>query len=192
MIVKSFITLITIFVIGSLQAQTTYYVDATTGNDTNLGTTQILAWKTIQKVENMSVNFQPGDSILFKKGEVWNGEQLKPSNHPDGTINNPITYASYGAGAKPIINLHIEQSPVWTDKGNNIYIPSFYLPYDLVVYPDVFLAKPQETSFVPRNLMRKLKKLKEEKSVQKEMYSMWSSALWAGDKKIPDSNTLLI
>jgi hypothetical protein len=121
MIVKSFITLIAIFVIGSLQAQTTYYVDATAGNDTNLGTTQILAWKTIQKVENMSVNFQPGDSILFKKGEVWNGEQLKPSNHPDGTINNPITYASYGAGAKPIINLHIEQSPVWTDEGNDIW-----------------------------------------------------------------------
>ena len=121
MTIKNFITLIAIFVISSLQAQTTYYVDATTGNDANIGTTQNLAWQTIQKVESMSVTFQPGDSILFKKGEIWNGKQLEPSNHPSGTINNPITYSSYGTGAKPVINLHIEQSPVWTDEGNNIW-----------------------------------------------------------------------
>lgn len=43
-----------------------YYVDNTTGNDTNDGLLQTTAWRTISKVNNASL--RPGDSILFKRG----------------------------------------------------------------------------------------------------------------------------
>jgi len=118
--IKNLIILITLLATNTLYA-TNYYVDATSGNDSNSGTTSATAWQTISKMTSMSVSFQPGDSILFKKGEVWNGDPIHSSNHPSGTVNNPITYGSYGTGAKPIINIHIEQSPTWTDEGSNIW-----------------------------------------------------------------------
>lgn len=99
----------------------TYYVDATNGNDGNVGTSELLAWKTISHVMSQAVNFQPGDFILFKKGEVWNGERLYSPNHPSGTINSPITYGAFGTGDKPVINIHVNQNPNWTDEGNNIW-----------------------------------------------------------------------
>jgi len=98
-----------------------YYVDASGGNDLNSGISEKLAWQTISKVVSMSSSFQPGDSILFKKGEVWNGERLKSLSQASGVVGSPITYGSYGSGAKPIINVHVNQEPSWTDQGNNIW-----------------------------------------------------------------------
>jgi len=98
-----------------------YYVDFTSGNDANQGTSPATAWKTIDKVNNEMNNFVAGDSILFKRGETWNGERLYSSTHPSGNMNNPIVYSTYGNGAKPIINIHVEQSPTWTDEGNNTW-----------------------------------------------------------------------
>ncbi len=103
----------------SLQAQTTYFVDAINGNDSNNGTSGSSAWQSIQKVESMSSTFQPGDSILFKRGQEWNGQPISLSYHPSGTMNAPITYSSYGNGAKPVINIHTVQNPTWTNQGNN-------------------------------------------------------------------------
>jgi parallel beta-helix repeat protein len=75
-----------------------YYVDATNGNDRNSGLSPSTAWKTISKVN--SSNLQPGDNILFKRGESWR-EQLKvPSS---GSNGNPITFTAYGSGDKPVI-----------------------------------------------------------------------------------------
>lgn len=71
----------------------TYYVDATNGNDTNDGLSADTAWKSLDKVN--SVIFQPGDHILFKKGETWTG-WLKPQG--SGEAGNPIVIASYGDG----------------------------------------------------------------------------------------------
>ena len=47
----------------------TYYVDATNGNDSSNGLSPETPWKTIAKVNASS--FQPGDQILFKRGEDW-------------------------------------------------------------------------------------------------------------------------
>jgi parallel beta-helix repeat protein len=77
----------------------TYYVDATSGLDSNNGLSNVTAWKTLAKVSNTS--FTPGDNILLKSGEVWR-EQLKVNQ--SGNRSNVITYSSYGAGHKPIIN----------------------------------------------------------------------------------------
>jgi len=77
----------------------TYYVDATNGSDSNSGTSPEIAWKTINKVNNSS--FNPGDSILFKKGEIWREQLTIPSS---GSSGNPITFGAYGSGVKPTLN----------------------------------------------------------------------------------------
>jgi len=46
---------------------TTYYVDATGGNDNNTGTTTTHAFKSMSKVNTST--FSAGDSILFKRGK---------------------------------------------------------------------------------------------------------------------------
>jgi hypothetical protein len=81
---------------------TTYYVDATGGNDGDLGTSEGTAWQTIGKVNGET--FASGDSILFKRGETWvtAGSSLVPPS--SGTAGSPITLADYGSGAKPIID----------------------------------------------------------------------------------------
>jgi len=78
---------------------TTYYVDATNGNDNNVGTSPDTAWETVSKVNNES--FAPGDSILFKRGNAWTGTKLVISD--DGKAGQPITVGAYGSGDKPSI-----------------------------------------------------------------------------------------
>lgn len=103
---KCFIFIVTLCMIASIglpssvsAAGTTYYVDSVNGNDANTGTSTLAAWKTLSKV-NATV-FNPGDTILFKTGGVWNG-QLSPQG--SGTSGNPIVIDMYGTGSKPIIN----------------------------------------------------------------------------------------
>ena len=79
-----------IFVSTSALA-TTYYVDAKQGQDTNTGTSEDAAWKTIAMV-NVS-SFMPGDQILFKRGGVWR-EPLTVS--ASGEPGKPITFGAYG------------------------------------------------------------------------------------------------
>ena len=77
---------------------TVYYVDATDGNDNNNGKAPETAWKSLDKVN--SIEFQPGDKILFEKGETWTGA-LKPQG--SGVKGAPIVIASYGEGDKPVL-----------------------------------------------------------------------------------------
>ena len=78
----------------------TYYVDFTTGLDSDSGLTEALAWKTLVKVRGRT--FQPGDSILFKRGETWTAENLTFLS--SGTAAAPILYGAYGTGNRPVIN----------------------------------------------------------------------------------------
>src|SRR5580658_4807186 len=56
----------------------TYYVSSSTGSDTNSGTASTAAWQTIAHVNAQT--FQPGDSILFRRGDVWNESLAPPSS----------------------------------------------------------------------------------------------------------------
>jgi len=87
-----------------IQAQTTYYIDNTSGNDSNSGQSDQTAWKTLGKVESYSNNpgFLPGDKILFKRGEIWQGESLNFKS--SGIQELPITMGTYSFGSKPIIS----------------------------------------------------------------------------------------
>jgi hypothetical protein len=75
-----------------------YYV-AANGSDSNSGLRREEPWQTLNKVN--SFTFDPGDSILFKRGDSWIG-QLKPQG--GGTASNPILLSAYSDGAHPYIN----------------------------------------------------------------------------------------
>ncbi len=76
----------------------TIYVSQSSGDDNAAGTSPATAWKTLAKT---SIDYQPGDSILLKKGDTWN-EELTPKG--SGTAQNPIRISSYGDGKKPVID----------------------------------------------------------------------------------------
>ncbi len=76
----------------------TYYVDAIGGLDGNAGTSVSTPWKTLSKVN--SVTLQPGDSVLFKRNCQFRGMLTPQGNGAEG---KPITLDAYGKGNKPVI-----------------------------------------------------------------------------------------
>ncbi len=102
------------FVLPSLANATTYYI-ATSGSDTNNGTSTSTPWKTLAKVKNAT--FNPGDNILFKRGDSWEGGITVSSS---GASGNPITYGAYGTGDKPVIT-GFKTISSWTNLGEGIY-----------------------------------------------------------------------
>ncbi|MET9735448.1 right-handed parallel beta-helix repeat-containing protein [Streptomyces sp. NPDC006458] len=77
---------------------TTYYVSASGGSDQNSGTSANSPWKSLAKVS--ATTFQPGDSILLKAGDSWNGQIWPKGSGADGA---PIQINQYGTGGKPQI-----------------------------------------------------------------------------------------
>src|SRR5262249_5128560 len=77
----------------------TYYVDAKNGNDSGSGTSPASAWKSIEKVNGFQ--FEPGDSILFKRGGIWREQLNFPSSGAEG---RPIVLDAYGNGPLPVIS----------------------------------------------------------------------------------------
>ncbi|MFJ9633661.1 right-handed parallel beta-helix repeat-containing protein [Streptomyces sp. NPDC101175] len=78
-------------------AGTSYYVDCSaSANGTG---TSASPWNTVSSVN--STTFAAGDSILFKAGTTCTG-QLTPGG--SGASGSNISMASYGSGAKPIID----------------------------------------------------------------------------------------
>jgi hypothetical protein len=84
---------------GGVSWAATFYVSATSGNDANDGLSSATPWKTIWKVNSSS--FQPGDSILFKSGDLWREQLVPPSS---GTSGSVISFGAYSGALKPVIS----------------------------------------------------------------------------------------
>nr|WP_319509289.1 right-handed parallel beta-helix repeat-containing protein [uncultured Draconibacterium sp.] len=105
-IALSFIT----FSVGA----TNYYVSAS-GDDGNSGTSESLAWRSLAKVS--STTFKPGDQVLFRKGDTFNGTlKVKGS----GSATSPIKIGAYGSGAMPVIS-GLSKVTGWELHENGIY-----------------------------------------------------------------------
>ena len=85
---------------GVAHSAQTYYVDATNGDDANPGTSEAVPWQTVAKVSEQT--FQPGDTVLLKRGETWAGH-LEVGEDSHGDASRPITFGAYGNGEKPVI-----------------------------------------------------------------------------------------
>lgn len=118
MSVKKIILCIFIFFIfnQTISYASDFYV-SNTGNDNNSGLSESQPWETLSKVNNY--NFKPGDVVHFKSGNIWR-EQLIPKS---GAKGNPITYTSYGTGAKPSFYGSMSKSSPddWTEESTNIW-----------------------------------------------------------------------
>ncbi|NQX69721.1 right-handed parallel beta-helix repeat-containing protein [Paenibacillus alba] len=79
-------------------AGSVYYVDATAGLDKRDGKSPETAWQSIGKVSGAAL--QPGDKVLFKRGEIWRGGLFAPG--ASGTADNPIVFGSYGPTNLPL------------------------------------------------------------------------------------------
>ena len=91
------LTPVTTLILASLPCvAATYYVDATSGSDTNPGTAITAPWKTLAKVD--TTEFKPGDRILLRAGDIWH-EQLAPRS--SGSAAAPIVFDRYGEGPRP-------------------------------------------------------------------------------------------
>ncbi len=96
---KLFFTLVFALTMQSTLA-TTYYFSLTLGDDNrsiNQAKNASTPWKTLTKQNLLSGILKSGDSIVFKKGDVWVGTTLVPNC-------NGIIFSSYGLGAKPVID----------------------------------------------------------------------------------------
>ena len=80
---------------------TNYYISNADGNDNNNGTSATTAWKTINKVNSSNSLFVAGDSVFFKKGDIFYGSLTISGK--SGTEAKPIVYTTYGTGNMPIL-----------------------------------------------------------------------------------------
>lgn len=94
----------------------TFHV-AASGNDVNGGLSQESPWRSLNKVN--TAELQPGDKVLFKRGDTWRG-QLVPQSGKEGA---PITYAAYGKGGKPLLLGSVSRNDPrdWQHEGGNIW-----------------------------------------------------------------------
>ena len=91
--------LLLLLLLMSNALSTTFYVDATAGNDSLSGASPDMAWQTLAKVSDTT--FVAGDTILFKAGERLTG-QFRPKG--SGSEDAAIVVDMYGDGDRPILD----------------------------------------------------------------------------------------
>lgn len=89
---------------GGLSYSAEYFVDSQAGDDARDGLSEAAAWKSLEKVNAAAL--QPGDVVRFKRGGLWRGS-LVPRSGEEG---RPVTYTTYGKGAKPILQQSVDRS----------------------------------------------------------------------------------
>jgi hypothetical protein len=130
---------------------TTYFVSSSTGNDGNSGTSTSTAWKTIAHVNAQT--FQPGDSILFKRGDVWNESLIPPSS---GSPGNAIAFDAYGTGPAPnLTGYYAVPTSAWVPVSGNAWkapLPATYSTINFCLFGSIW---GQKVSAVSSNLTAK-------------------------------------
>jgi hypothetical protein len=133
-----FILLISAFCSGA--SATTYYVSSSGGNDANNGTSGSTAWQTVAHVNGHT--FSPGDSILFRRGDVWNESLAPPSS---GSSGNPIAFDAYGTGAAPnLTGYYAVPASAWVLVTGNAWkapVPSTYTAINFCLFGSVWGQK---------------------------------------------------
>ena len=124
----------------TMASATTYYVSSSAGSDANSGTSSGAAWQTVAKVNGQT--FLAGDSILFKRGDVWN-ESLAPAS--SGSSGNPITFDAYGTGAAPnLTGYYAVPATAWVLVTGNAWkaaLPAGYTTINFCLFGSVWGQK---------------------------------------------------
>jgi parallel beta-helix repeat protein len=90
--------ILALVVLTGIKAFSTNYYISFKGSDDNNGRSPNSSWKSLAAISDKS--FNPGDSILLKCGEVFEGAV---TINFSGTSQKPIVISSYSSGAAPVI-----------------------------------------------------------------------------------------
>ncbi len=87
-------------VCGQLQAKN-YYFSASGDDAKNTGSSATSPWKSLEKLNSVMIGLQPGDSVLFRRGNVFHGELRITQS---GTKKSVIYFGAYDRGEKPVFD----------------------------------------------------------------------------------------
>ncbi|MDM7925247.1 MAG: right-handed parallel beta-helix repeat-containing protein, partial [bacterium] len=96
--------LLLVSILHGIASCSVYYVDSSNGNDAAAGRTPSEAWKTLSRVNDAEL--LPGDSVLFRRGDVFRGQLIPVS----GSEAGDVIYGAYGAGRKPRLLGSVDRS----------------------------------------------------------------------------------
>lgn len=117
----SYTSLLLIFSSNVQQAKANnFYFSTSTGDDSRSSVqaqNPSTPWKTLTKLNSYFAFLNPGDSILFNRGEEYTGSIIISKS---GTSSLPIVISAYGIGSKPIIT-GFTQIDSWIDLGGGIW-----------------------------------------------------------------------
>jgi len=97
-----------------------YYFSSTKGNDYRTSIeaqNRLTPWQTITKLNAVMRILQPGDSVLFKRGEVFYGALVITKS---GNATLPLVFADYGTGDKPEIS-GLTKLSNWTNMSHGLW-----------------------------------------------------------------------
>jgi hypothetical protein len=134
------ISIIMLLTWSCVASATTYYVSSSAGSDANNATSVTTPWQTIAHVNGQT--FLPGDSILFRRGDVWN-ESLIPAS--SGGSGNPITFDAYGTGAPPnLTGYYAVPAGAWVPVTGNAWkapLPAAYSTINFCLFGSIWGQK---------------------------------------------------
>ncbi|HEY4478730.1 MAG TPA: hypothetical protein VI775_02710, partial [Candidatus Paceibacterota bacterium] len=84
--------------------QKTYYLSSSIGDDINDGLSPATPWRSLEKIfveQSIPGRIAPGDSILLKRVDIWEGQIVIQSLGDNDA--QPTILGTYGTGEKPII-----------------------------------------------------------------------------------------
>jgi hypothetical protein len=99
---------------------TNYYFSTTDGDDSRTSAQAQSAatpWKTLSKLNSIFSSLQPGDAVLFKRGDIFYG---RININKAGAVGNPITIGAYGTGENPVIT-GFSSVTAWVSYSPNIW-----------------------------------------------------------------------
>ena len=104
-----------------------YFVDCNGGSNGNVGTSPVMAWRTLLQVGISS--FLPGDTINLKRDCVWNETLTPPSSGTNPAAGGAlIKIDSYGNGRAPHLTGYLPVGDqYWTATGSpNVWAATLY------------------------------------------------------------------
>jgi parallel beta-helix repeat protein len=168
------IIIIGILILEAPHSYSKNYYFSSSGNDAlNTGISETSPYKTIAKLNTLILN--PGDKILFKRGESFNG-QINVSN--SGATSANISYDAYGTGDLPVINGGIVIGN-WKHQSGNMYVadvPYLNLPVQQLLLDgsSMTLARYPNSGFLINNSTNSKVNLSSKSLTQPDSY--WNGA----------------
>jgi len=115
-----FLFVLTFLCVSHFAKATNYYFSSVSGDDSRTSVqaqNPATPWKTLTKLNSFFSSLGAGDSVLFKRGEIFYGSIVVSKS---GTAANPIRFGAFGSGARPVIS-GFTTINTWTSLGSNIW-----------------------------------------------------------------------